>query len=61
MRITLEGPLDSEDQLPTYLSTGKHSTDVGRTWWIGFIWHIWTGMGWQKAIATDSAPKRAAA
>jgi len=55
MRLTLEGPLPSEAELPE-LEYGRHSTDVGRTWWIGHIWHIWTGTRWQKAIATDSRP-----
>jgi hypothetical protein len=57
MRLTLEGPLETEDHLPKHLSSGKHSTDVGRTWWIGVTWHIWTGIGWQKAIATSTAPE----
>ncbi|CQD07307.1 hypothetical protein BN970_01377 [Mycolicibacterium conceptionense] len=54
MQLKLEGPIDSEDRLPQ-LEYGRHSRDVGRTWWIGFVWHIWTGIGWQKAIATKEA------
>lgn len=60
MRIRLEGPLDSEEKLPQHLSSGKHSADIGRTWWIGFTWHIWTGENWLKAIATSTAPRSAA-
>lgn len=56
MKLKLEGPLESEEHLPQHLATGKHSTDVGRTWWIGFVWHVWTGDGWFKAIATKTAP-----
>jgi hypothetical protein len=54
MRLKLEGPLDTEDQLRTDLGVD----DVGRTWWIGFVWYMWTGEGWQKAIATQGARKR---
>lgn len=60
MRIQLEGPLDSEDQLPQHLSSGKHSADIGRTWWIDLVWHIWIGTGWQKALATSSGPNSVA-
>jgi hypothetical protein len=56
MRLRLEGPLDDEDELPD-LQYGRHSLDIGRTWWIGLTWHIWTGIGWQRAIATKSVPK----
>jgi hypothetical protein len=59
MRISPQGPLDSEDQLPE-LEYGRHSADVGKTWWIGIVWHVWDGVRWQKAIATKTAPKVAA-
>lgn len=55
MQLKLEGPLDHEDQLPA-LEYGRHSVDVGRTWWINLVWFIWTGGGWQKAIATKTGP-----
>lgn len=55
MQLKIEGRLDSEDDLPT-LEYGRHTHDVGRTWWIGWVWHIWTGTGWQKAIATTDKP-----
>jgi hypothetical protein len=48
MRLKLEGELDSEDQLRDDLT----EADVGRTWWIGFVWYIWHGTGWQKAVAS---------
>lgn len=59
MRLTLEGPLHDEADLPE-LEDGRHSTDVGRTWWIGLTWFIWTGIGWQKAIATSTRPEAVA-
>ena len=55
MRIKLEGKVESEDQLPE-MAHGRHSSDVGRTWWTDAFWFIWTGTGWQKALATNSAP-----
>jgi hypothetical protein len=55
MRLRLEGPLDAEADLPE-LGTD----DVGRTYWIGYIWFIWTGNTWQKAIASTKVPDRSA-
>jgi hypothetical protein len=52
MRLKLEGPLDTEDQLPDTLG----ADDVGRTWWVDFIWFIWTGTTWQKAVASTKVP-----
>jgi hypothetical protein len=57
MQLTLEGPLDSEDKLPV-LQYGRHTADVGRTWWVDLVWFIWTGVGWQKAIATTTRPSQ---
>lgn len=53
MRLKLEGPLDDETQLPEL-----GADDVGRTWWIGYIWHIWTGDHWQTAVASTTVPNR---
>ena len=52
MRLKFEGPLEYEAQLPDNLD----ETDVGRTWWVGYTWYMWTGRGWQQAIATNTAP-----
>ena len=51
MMLKLEGPLEDEDQLPT-----SASDDVGKTYWIGYIWWIWTGDHWQKAVASTKVP-----
>ena len=53
MRLILEGRCPDERHLPR----GLGADDAGRTWWIGYIWHIWAGDRWQKAIATR-APMR---
>jgi hypothetical protein len=49
MQLRLEGPLTAEDQLRTDLG----EADIGRTWWIDYVWYIWTGSegGWQKMLA----------
>jgi hypothetical protein len=52
MRITFEGPLEYEAQLPDNLD----ETDVGRTWTIGFTWYVWAGHGWQQYLATRDKP-----
>jgi hypothetical protein len=56
MRLTLEGPLEREDQLRTDLG----EDDVGRTWWIDYVWFIWTGAegGWQKAMVAKGGDGR---
>ena len=48
MRLKFESRLDDEDQLPTDLN----DDDVGRTWFVGYIWFIWTGRSWQRVVAT---------
>jgi hypothetical protein len=53
MRLKLEGPLDTEADLPDL-----GADDVGRTWWIGYIWWIWCGEHWQKAVASTKVPAR---
>lgn len=54
MRLTFQGPLEREAQLPDNLD----ETHEGYTWWIGYTWYMWTGHGWQQAIATNTAPGR---
>ena len=49
----LEGYLDTPQNLPTDLGAG----DAGRIWVTGYIWHIWAGAGWRRAIATTTAPE----
>lgn len=48
MRLILEGPVARPGDLPA----GLGEADVGRTWWHGYVWYIWTGAagGWQKAM-----------
>jgi hypothetical protein len=50
--LRLEGYAASEDALPKDLG----EKDRGRVWWVGFVWWIWHGTGWQPAIATRDRP-----
>lgn len=59
MRIKFEHRIDSEDELPE-LEYGRHTADVGKTWWDDTVWFIWTGSDWLKAIATRTAPAQPA-
>lgn len=54
MRLKLEGPLETEAQLPDLCAD-----DVGRTWWVGFFWYIWTGTDWLRAVASTKVPPKA--
>jgi hypothetical protein len=51
MRLKLEGPLDTEEQLPEL-----GPDDVGKTYWVDYIWFIWCGTTWQKAVASTKVP-----
>ena len=52
MVLTLEGPLDSVDQLPKDLGP----EDIGRTWWIGWTWYAWCGTHWFIGFASQERP-----
>jgi hypothetical protein len=52
VQLKFETHLASEDDLPK----GLGEVDRGRTWFIGWVWWIWHGTGWQQAIATRTAP-----
>lgn len=58
-KLIFQGRLSSEDDLPKNLEYGRHSVDARKTWLIGWVWHVWTGEGWFKGLATKTAPPQA--